>query len=107
MADIKRLVNISFNTEKALITGSINDIIKTQEAFLPIYKRLFPYLLTKNPKYAALFYRIADCERLIRKLKYQGGNLYDVAAFFKQSQSEFMKVLNISNGRKLRKYSKI
>lgn len=96
MADIKKLVNISFNTEKALISGSINDIIKTQEAFLPIYKRLLPHL-PRDAKYTILFHRIADCEKLIRKLKYHGGNLYDVAAFFKQSKVEFMRVLNITN----------
>lgn len=96
-ADVKRLVNISFNTEKALITGSINDIIKTQEAFLPIYKRLLPYLLPKNPKHAILLLRIAECEKLIYKLKYQGGNLHDVAAFFKQSKAQFMRVLNYAN----------
>lgn len=96
MSDIKKLVNISFNTEKALITGSINDIVKTQEAFLPIYKRLLPFL-PRNSKYAILFDRIADCEKLIQKLKFHGGNLYDVAAFFKQSKIKFMKVLNIAN----------
>lgn len=97
LADIKRLFYISFNTEKALITGSINDIIKTQEAFLPIYKRLLPYILPKNPKHAILFIRIAECEKLIYKLKYQGGNLHDVAVFFKQSKAQFMRVLNFEN----------
>lgn len=87
------MVNISHKTEKALITGSINDIIKTQEEFLPIYKRLLPHF-PKNAKYAILFDRIADCEKLIEKLKYKGGNLYDVAAFFKQSKAEFKRVLN-------------
>lgn len=38
--------------------------------------------------------RIADCERLIQKLKYNGGNWNDIGAFFRKMKADFTTVLN-------------